>query len=233
MVLFYEPNIKTEAILSEDESHHACKVLRLKTGDTVHVVDGKGSWLTAQIRKIDARKTELDIQNIVNEYNKPKHWIHLAIAPTKNMDRMEWLVEKAVEIGVQEISFVECQKSERKELKTNRIEKIAIAAMKQSKQAYLPTIKPLQKLVVFLNGDFATTNKYVAHVDFQNKLYLQNEPAMGQKTLILIGPEGDFADTEIANITEKGFVKVSLGNTVLRTETAGLVSVNILNSKYL
>jgi 16S rRNA (uracil1498-N3)-methyltransferase len=233
MQLFFEPNILTQASLGHEESHHAIQVLRHRQGDIINIVDGKGSWVKALINKIDKKICTLSVQSVVENYKKPGHHIHIAIAPTKNLERIEWFVEKATEIGVQEISFVQCQKSERKELKNSRLYKAAVAAMKQSKQAYLPKINEITTLKELLKQDFSAMDKFVAAVDFDNIIYLQDTQLKTTNSLVLIGPEGDFANQELETLVKSGFCKVSLGSTVLRTETAGIVAVNILNNKYL
>ena len=229
MHLFYEPNILTQPFLNEDDSKHAVKVLRHKVGDLLNLVDGKGNWVTAKIVNTNFKNLKLDVQSVVNEYNKPSYYIHIAIAPTKNTDRIEWFLEKAVEIGVDEITFLQTQKSERKELKLNRLEKIAISAMKQSKKAYLPKMNPLIKLPEFLKQDFSIFEKYVAFVDGENINYLNQMAKPNQHYLVLIGPEGDFDTKEIESLKTKDFKCISLGKSILRTETAGIYVCNVLN----
>ncbi len=229
MQLFYEPNILTQPFLNEDDSKHAVKVLRHKVGDLLNLVDGKGNWVTAKIVNTNFKNLKLDVQSVVNEYNKPNYYIHIAIAPTKNTDRIEWFLEKAVEIGVHEITFLQTQKSERKELKLNRLEKIAIAAMKQSKKAYLPKMNPLIKLSEFLKQDFSIFEKYVAFVDGENINYLNQMAKPNQHYLVLVGPEGDFDTKEIESLKTKDFKCISLGKSILRTETAGIYVCNVLN----
>ncbi len=229
MQLFYEPNILTQPYLNDDDSKHCVKVLRNKVGDIINLVDGKGNWVTAKIVNTNFANLKLDIQTIVNEYNKSNYYIHIAIAPTKNTDRIEWFLEKAVEIGVDEITFLQTLKSERKELKLNRLEKIAISAMKQSKKAYLPKINPLIKLNEFVKTDFSNFEKYVAFVDDENKKYLNKLSNKSSKYLVVIGPEGDFSNEEISILKKKDFECISLGNSILRTETAGIYVCNVLN----
>ena len=229
MHLFYEQNILTQPYLNEDDSKHAVKVLRHKVGDLLNIVDGKGNWLTAKIVNTNFVNLKLDIQSVVNEYNKPNYYIHIAIAPTKNTDRMEWFLEKSVEMGIDEITFLQTNKSERKDLKMNRLEKIAVAAMKQSKKAYLPKINQIIKLSDFLKQDFNEFQKFVAFVDSENQNYLHNLAKPNQKYLALIGPEGDFSKEEIAILKKNDFTCISLGNSVLRTETAGISVCNTLN----
>lgn len=229
MQLFYEPNILTQPFLNEDDSKHAVKVLRHKVGDLLNLVNGKGNWVTAKIVNTNFKNLKLDIQSVENEYNKANYYIHIAIAPTKNTDRIEWFLEKAVEIGVDEITFIQTHKSERKELKLSRLERIAISAMKQSKKAYLPKINPLIKLNEFLKGDFSNLQKFVAFVDSTNSEYLHNLANKSVKYLVLIGPEGDFSNDEIEVLKKKDFKCISLGNSILRTETAGIYVCNVLN----
>lgn len=229
MQLFYEPNILTQPFLNEEDSKHCVKVLRNKIGDTINLVDGKGNWVTAKIVNTNFKNLKLDLQTTVNEYNKVDYYIHIAIAPTKNTDRLEWFLEKAVEIGVDEITFLQTNKSERKELKLNRLEKIAIAAMKQSKKAYLPKINPLIKLPEFLKEDLSNLQKFVAFVDNTNIEFLHNLANKSGKYLVLIGPEGDFSKDEIEVLKKKEFQCISLGKSVLRTETAGIYVCNVLN----
>jgi 16S rRNA (uracil1498-N3)-methyltransferase len=229
MQLFFEPNILSQPFLNEDDSKHCVKVLRNKVGDTINLVDGKGAWVTAKIVNTTFKNLKLDVQSTVNEYNKTDYYIHIAIAPTKNTDRLEWFLEKAVEIGINEITFLETNKTERKELKLNRLEKIAVSAMKQSKKAYLPKINPLIKFTDFIKQDFSNFEKYVAYVDGENSNYLHQLANQKQKYLVLIGPEGDFDQKEIGILKTKNFLKISLGKSVLRTETAGIYVCNVLN----
>ncbi len=229
MQLFYEPNILIQPYLNEDDSKHCVKVLRNKVGDIINLVDGKGNWVTAKIVNTNFANLKLDIQTIVNEYNKSNYYIHIAIAPTKNTDRIEWFLEKAVEIGVDEITFLQTLKSERKELKLNRLERITISAMKQSKKAYLPKINPLIKLNEFVKTDFSNFEKYVAFVDDENQKYLNKLSNKSSKYLVVIGPEGDFSNEEISILKKKDFECISLGNSILRTETAGIYVCNVLN----
>lgn len=229
MHLFYEPNILTQPFLNEDDSKHAVKVLRHKVGDLLNLVDGKGNWVTAKIVNTNFANLKLDVQSVANEYNKPNYFIHIAIAPTKNTDRIEWFLEKSVEMGIDEITFLQTNKSERKELKLSRLEKIAVAAMKQSKKAYLPKINPLIKLNEFLKEDFSNLQKFVAFVDSTNTEYLHNLANKSGQYLVLIGPEGDFSKEEIEILKKKDFNCISLGNSILRTETAGIAVCNTLN----
>ena len=227
MHLFYQPNIETEGILDESESSHAVKVLRLKNGDIISVLDGKGKILKSVITKADFRKCEV---SIVEESYTPKspYWNCIAIAPTKNADRTEWFVEKSVEIGIDEITFIQCERSERKHLNIDRIQKVAISAMKQSLKAYMPQISELTPFPNFLkncNSQF----KFVAHLGEGKRTNLQSSVVANSNTTVLIGPEGDFTENEIKKAFDNSFMPVSLGESRLRTETAGIVACHILN----
>lgn len=228
MQLFYQPElIHGITELDSEESRHAIKVLRKSVGDQIDLIDGKGNFYSAKITKADFRKCEFEL--IEKHKETARTGIrHLAIAPTKNLDRTEWLIEKAVELGVDRISFVLCKNSERKALKIDRLEKKAISAMKQSIKATLTQIDELVKLKDFLN-QCQTTNKYIAYVDFENSVQLKDCLKTGQDSVVLIGPEGDFDPSELEMATKAGFIKVGLGDSRLRTETAGLAAVHILN----
>lgn len=228
MNLFYQPLIP-EGIhhLDEEESRHCIKVLRKSAGDAIHVTDGKGFFYEAIIAKPDFRKCEFIIQKITPESAR-NYQVHIAIAPTKNADRIEWFVEKATEIGVDRITLIECENSERTFLKTDRLRKLAVSAMKQSLKATLPAI---DDRILFSN--FISTvqceGKFIAYVDNSNPLHLQTAAKREEASVVLIGPEGDFTSTEIDQAIEKGFRKVSLGKSRLRTETAAIAACHILN----
>ncbi|MBO3697057.1 16S rRNA (uracil(1498)-N(3))-methyltransferase [Roseivirga sp. E12] len=226
MQLFYQPELVNGIHhLSADESRHAIKVLRLKLGQEIQLIDGKGSFYKARITGDNHKKCEFEVIE-KKEESKQKGYRHIAIAPTKNLDRTEWFVEKAVEIGVDRISFILTKNSERKVLKTDRLVKKAISAMKQSIKATLPLIDEMVTIKSFLaaaDGD----NKFIAYVDFDNPTELKSD--VGEDNLVLIGPEGDFTQEEVDLAIAKGFQKVSLGQSRLRTETAGVAAVHILN----
>lgn len=228
MQLFYQPDLKNGiTTLDSKESRHAIKVLRKQIGDRIDLVDGFGKFYEAEITKADFRKCEFQIISSREEASRPG-FRHLAIAPTKNLDRTEWLVEKAVEIGVDRISFVLCQNSERTVLKTDRLVKKAVSAMKQSIKATLPQIDEMVKLKLFIEH-CETPSKFIAYVDFENPTHLKDCLKIGQQSVVLIGPEGDFDPSELDLALQAGFEKVSLGESRLRTETAGLAAVHILN----
>ena len=226
--LFYQPHIQDGVhTLDAEESRHCYKVLRRKVGDRIYVTDGKGSLYEAILTDTKPAASSFQIQT--TQIAAPKKYrIHIAIAPTKSPDRIEWFVEKAVEIGVDEISFILCDKSERAAMKTERIEKLAISAMKQSLKTTLPKINPM-----ILFQDLVTSTKaagkYVAYVDHSNPDLLTTVAKPNIETIVLIGPEGDFSKKEVELALQHQFKKVSLGPSRLRTETAGMVACHIIN----
>ena len=227
MQLFFQPNIEKKHFLSEEDSRHCVKVLRKIEKDLIHIVDGKGGLFECEILKNDAKKTEFKILNSTQNFGKKDFYLHIAIAPTKNSDRLEWFVEKAVEIGIDEISLIETQHSERRFQKIDRLEKIAIGAMKQSLKAYLPKINEMISLEKFLKN-VSAEQKFIAHLLDGAKL-LQTQLKPKSNVCILIGPEGDFSETEIKLSHSADFQVVMLGNSRLRTETAALVATTITN----
>ncbi len=229
MQLFYLEHPKDEIILSAEESKHAIKVLRKKEEDILGFTDGRGNFYKAEIRVADNRRCRLQI---VSSEQKPKqhnYHLHIAIAPTKNMDRFEWFLEKATEIGINEITPIICSRSERKVIKTERCTRILLSAMKQSLKFHLPKLNEAISLSDFIKQDFEGA-KYIAHCKDGKKNELKTEDKT-EKVLILIGPEGDFSPKEIELALQNQFKAVSLGTSRLRTETAGLVSVHTINIK--
>ncbi|RDC63257.1 16S rRNA (uracil(1498)-N(3))-methyltransferase [Adhaeribacter pallidiroseus] len=228
MHLFFTPDLNSETYtLNEDESKHSIRVLRLSQGDTINLVDGKGGLYTAVITDANPKKCALQIVNHVPNFGKRPFYVHIAVAPTKNLDRMEWFVEKAVEIGIDEISFLCCDHSERKNLNTERLQKIAISAMKQSIKAYLPKLNELQPFASFVNQCDASAT-FIAHLEDHNRKSLV-QATVSQKNCILIGPEGDFSGREIEMAYKQGIKPVTLGPSRLRTETAALVACHTAN----
>ena len=227
MQLFFIEKPESEIVLSKEESKHATKVLRKKEGDILNFTDGKGGFYKAEITVADTKKCRLQI---ISSEQKPKqhsYHLHIAIAPTKNMDRYEWFLEKATEIGIDEITPIICDHSERKVIKTERCNRILLSAMKQSLKFHLPKLNEAIILKDFLKQDFEG-NKYIAHCEDGEKTKLKTENT-ANKTTILIGPEGDFSNNEIEMALQNQFKTVSLGNSRLRTETAGVVAVNTIN----
>ncbi len=228
MNLFYQPRILDDVFyLDAEESKHCIKVLRRKKGDELNITDGKGNFYTTIISKADAQQCHFEIKEKIKE--TPKAFsIHIAISPTKNPERIEWFVEKAVELGIDEISFVHCKTTERPYLKIERMQKVAISAMKQSLKATLPKINDIIKLDAFIKESNAAS-KFIAYVEYSNPAHLQQVVNAHSNYLVLIGPEGDFSEDELALAMHYNFKKVSLGNSRLRTETAGLATCHILN----
>jgi len=234
MHLFYTPDISPlapEYALNEEESKHCISVLRLKSGDEVQLIDGKGGFYEAIILTANYRKTILKVSSVINEYQKRNHYLHIAIAPTKNIERFEWFLEKSSEIGIDEITPVICQRSERKEVKTERLNKIITSAIKQSVKAYHPVLNGPVSFNDLIKKPFSG-QKFIAHCENRDKTNLRSELSIYGKYMVLIGPEGDFTSTEINDALAIGFTAITLGESRLRTETAGLEAcfeVNFLN----
>jgi 16S rRNA (uracil1498-N3)-methyltransferase len=228
--LFYQPATKNgDLFLDVDESRHCVKILRKKNGDTIFITDGKGSLYEAEISNADERKCSFRIVKETQEERKCFS-IHIAISPTKNTDRFEWFVEKAVEIGIDEITPLICHRTERQFLKRERLEKLAISAMKQSLKYTLPTIHEPIAFDHFLRQIPASaTSRFIAFVDQSNPSHLQKLAKSCQHSVVMIGPEGDFTEAELTMAINAGFTKVSLGKSRLRTETAGIAACHILN----
>jgi len=228
MQLFYAPHISTNPVLPEDESSHVVRVLRLTAGDDIRATDGKGFFYRARIT--NAHPKHCEVQIIASEQQSAlwSYQIHIAIAPPKNIDRMEWFVEKATEIGIDAITCLNCRFSERREIKTARLEKIMISAMKQSQKAGLPQLTGMTDFQDFIDKPFAGS-KFIAHCEEGEKPLLNQIYQRGENALILIGPEGDFSPEEILLAIKQGFQPVTLGNSRLRTETAALVACHTIH----
>jgi len=230
MALFYVPNLASAHVLPEEESQHAVKVLRLQVGDAITVVDGVGGFYKARITNPHPKHCLFEIIETVLEFGKKDYKLHIAIAPTKNIERLEWFIEKATEIGIDEITPFVCRFSERKIIKAERLEKIIISAAKQSVKAYFPTLNPLCTFDELMKNH-QSSQKFIAHCYEEDKKLLQNEIKKSSDVLILVGPEGDFSKEEVQKAISLGFVPVSLGNSRLRTETAGVVACHTVNLK--
>ncbi|MDD4756893.1 MAG: 16S rRNA (uracil(1498)-N(3))-methyltransferase [Prolixibacteraceae bacterium] len=229
MHIFYIPEISGEIInLNPQESRHAVKVLRLEKGSVVRVVDGKGGLYIAEIINPDFKNCCLKITDSTKEYGKKNFYLHIGIAPTKNIDRFEWFLEKAAEIGIDEITPLLSDHSERKKINPERLEKILISAIKQSVKAYKPKLNKLTKFNDLVNS-CQHSNKFIAHCQEGQKPHFKDVIQPGSEISILIGPEGDFNPDEIQKATDKGFKSVSLGSSRLRTETAGVIACHIVN----
>jgi 16S rRNA (uracil1498-N3)-methyltransferase len=223
MALFYVPNLAAAHVLPEEESQHAVKVLRLQAGDAITVVDGVGGFYNARITNPHHKHCAFEITETLLEFGKRDYKLHIAIAPTKNIERLEWFIEKATEIGIDEITPIICRFSERKIVKEERLEKIIVSAAKQSLKAYFPKMNPLCTFDELMKNHQAS-QKFIAHCYEEDKKLLQNEIQKSSDVLILIGPEGDFSKEEVQKAISLGFIPVSLGNSRLRTETAGVVA---------
>ena len=228
MWLFYTPDITDDMELPQEEAGHCIRVLRMKEGDRIRLTDGKGAFYDAVISAVSGKRCMVHIENREEQAPLWSGDLHIAVAPTKLMDRNEWFVEKAVEIGVNEITFLKTDHSERDVIKMERIEKIAVSAMKQSQKASLPVLNGMMSFKSFIERGF-DGDKYIAHCEPGSKVLLQDAVVSGHNSLVLIGPEGDFSPAEIDLALKAGFKPISLGPSRLRTETAALVAVHIMN----
>jgi 16S rRNA (uracil1498-N3)-methyltransferase len=229
MHIFYTPDLSGNTYtLDEPESKHCIRVLRLEKGNEITLVDGRGGYFIAEI--VDPNPKRCSVKVIKSEFSfgKRNFQVHIAIAPTKNIERIEWFLEKATEIGIESVTPLLCRYSERKEVKADRLEKVMISAMKQSLKAYLPQLNPLTKFSDFVRQPFVG-QKFIAHCEDQYRELLSSRIAPRENYLLLIGPEGDFSTEEIELAIQAGFQPVSLGESRLRTETAGLVACHTFN----
>jgi 16S rRNA (uracil1498-N3)-methyltransferase len=225
MQLFYNPSINetaTSFVFDKEESKHIIKVLRKKEGDTLFVTNGLGFLFQTEITIASDHKCTVKIISF-EQQEKPKFYLHLAVAPTKMNERYEWFLEKATEIGLQEITPIICEHSERKVIKTDRFQKILESAMKQSLHYYLPKLNEPISFRDFINKE-NKGQKFIAHCEETDKKSLKNELKTNQDITVLIGPEGDFSVKEIQSALEQNYIPVSLGQTRLRTETAAVVA---------
>jgi len=227
MQLFYNPDIQPDAtafVFDKEESKHIVKVLRKKEGDTIMITNGNGYLFTSEIKFASERKCEVSI--IDTKFHEPsQYYLHLAVAPTKMNDRYEWFLEKATEIGVNEITPLICERSERTNFKAERFEKILQSAMKQSLQYHMPKLNEPVAFKAFVDASHKG-QLFIAHCGETDKRLLKTEIKPKERITILIGPEGDFSVKEIQLALQKNYVPVSLGNTRLRTETAAVVAAH-------
>ena len=231
--MFYCPDILHSFTLSEEESQHAVRVLRLQAGDELEVVDGAGGYYFAVVTNPHPKHCEFQIKETITEYGKRDYRLHIAIAPTKNIERLEWFIEKCTEIGVDEITPILCRFSERKIIKPERLEKIIVSAAKQSLKAYFPILNPMCSFRDFIQQT-TVSQKFIAHCYEQDKQLLQRVYQKSSDAVILIGPEGDFSPEEVQAAIQHQFQPVSLGSSRLRTETAGIAAchtVALMNEK--
>jgi len=228
---FYVPDAVRQSELPPEEAAHATKVLRLKEGDEMMLMDGQGTFYRAEVTLASNHHC---MYHIIESLPQQRLWngrIHLAMAPTKMNERTEWMVEKAVEVGIDEISFLNCQFSERHSLKMDRIQKIAVSAVKQSRKAFIPAINDLAKFKCFIDSH-SEGNRFIAHCyDEVPRINLFDSLCLlspSDDALVMIGPEGDFSIDEVRYAVECGFISVDLGKSRLRTETAGLSAVMMM-----
>lgn len=230
---FFVPNALERHELPDEEALHATRVLRLKEGDGMVLMDGHGSFYDAVITQATQRRCMYEIVHVYPQQPTWRGHLHLAVSPTKMMERMEWLAEKATEIGLDELSFLNCQFSERTVIKIPRIEKIVVSAVKQSRKAWLPQINEMQSFSSFV-ATHTSGRRYIAHcydeimrVNLFDELRLAGSDSDGD-VLVLVGPEGDFSIEEVRMAIHAGFVSVNLGKSRLRTETAALSAVMMM-----
>jgi len=235
MQLFYAPDfVPPEYTLSEEESRHAVRVLRLGVGDTLHITDGRGDLFRCEIVSDSVRGCTVRAVSVEREYGRLPYRLVMAVAPTKNIDRFEWFLEKATEIGTAEFVPLECDRSERRTVKYEREEKVITSAMKQSLKAYHPTLHGMTRFSDFVAQPF-DGRKFIAHCDtpLRVKAYLASTLRAGENAIVMIGPEGDFSPGEIRAAVECGFEEITLGDQRLRTETAavmGAAMVSVINN---
>lgn len=229
MQLFYAYKIEgNSAFLDTEESRHCTKTLRKKIGDSISFTDGCGKFYTGTIVDFNKKTCQLNISETIIDKNTRDFKIHIAIAPTKNINRLEWFLEKATEFGIDEISLLLCQRSERKNIRLDRLEKIILSAAKQSLKSTFPKIHDLTKFKDFVAQDFQTY-KTIAHCNSEQLPHLKTCIEEQKDILVLIGPEGDFSLEEVALAKENGFEEIGLGTSRLRTETAGLAACHIVH----
>ncbi|SDG48413.1 16S rRNA (uracil1498-N3)-methyltransferase [Prevotella communis] len=228
---FFVPDAAKQIELPDDEAVHAVRVLRMQAGDEMMLMDGQGSFYRAVLTLTTQKRCQYEIVETLPQKRQWKGCIHLAIAPTKLMDRIEWMAEKATEVGLDKLSFLDCAFSERKTLKLPRVEKIVVSAVKQSRKAYMPELTEMTPFKNFIQ-QHTSGHRYIAHcydevprVNLFDELKAVNED---EDTLVMIGPEGDFSIDEVRLAVDAGFISVDLGKSRLRTETAGLSAVMMM-----
>lgn len=240
--IFYTPDVADGSCeLPHEEAGHAVRVLRMKDGDELTLTDGKGRFYRAHITLATNKRCLFEVDEVWDDHRLWDGFVHLAVAPTKNMDRMEWFVEKATEIGVDRITLLNCDCSERRVVKTERLEKIVVSAMKQSHKAFKPVVDEMTDFNAFVASCADADQRFIAHChtpeDFGDEgqsIHLTGENFLGDllkregRAVVMIGPEGDFSPAEVKLAIEKGFQPISLGKSRLRTETAALVAVHLM-----
>lgn len=237
---FYVPNASSVNELPEEEAQHAVRVLRMEMGDEMMLMDGEGVFYRAIVTEATKKRCLYRIEETLPQERQWQPHLHLAMAPTKNMDRTEWFAEKATEIGFDELTFLRCRWSERTVIKTERVEKILVSAMKQSHKAWKPILNEMVDFKAFLqeikereNRNGKVMQKFICHCyeeeGLGEKVALKDALKSGEDVLVMVGPEGDFSIDEVKMAEANGFQSVSLGKSRLRTETAALVAVHLMN----
>ncbi len=232
MHLFYTPDLELEEgefySLDKEESSHCVKVLRLKEKDTICLTNGKGRFVFAEITDAMPKACSFVVTKMQDDYAKRDYRIHLALAPTKNMNRIEWFIEKAVEMGIDKISFFVSEHSERTNVKRERLEKIMVAALKQSLKAYMPELDVECDLNQLIENS-QETKRYIAYCKSEGRTSIKADYNAKEDVLILIGPEGDFSEKEVELALANGFKTITLGESRLRTETAALFALQSIH----
>ncbi len=232
MQLFFHQNLLNNTVeLPEDESKHCVRVLRKKAGDEIMLIDGKGNKAICKITDDNPKKCKLEVVEKVH-FHAREIGLHIAIAPTKNFDRMDWMLEKCTEIGVSEITFIESENSERNKINMERCEKILIQSIKQSKQYWLPKLNNIISFKQFISNQNTTELNCLMAWCNENSLTINEATDLKKHTLLLIGPEGDFTEVEAKLAIENNFKTISLGKNILRTETAAVYATAIINNSY-
>lgn len=224
MHLFYAPDIQASTYqLSEEESRHVSKVLRLDVGDEVYLTDGMGRWMKSQIINAHPKKCLVQLTETIENYKKAKYHLEMAVAPTKNISRYEWFLEKATEIGIHKITPLLCEHSERKVIKKDRLNKVITSAMKQSLKAWHPELNDLMSFKEVITKEFEG-KKFIAWCEAIQDERIENYLEENENSLILIGPEGGFSADEIQLAKQNGFIPISISKSRLRTETAAIIA---------
>ena len=231
MQFFYHPDLSHPVFeLLPEEAKHCVKALRKKTGDKIYVTDGQGNRATVQIIDASPNHCAVQILEIEESYALRKHSLHLAIAPTKNADRIEWLVEKSIEIGIEQISFIKCEHSERTKIDLDRLQRIAISAIKQSNTCLIPSMQTID-YKDFVKNNNTIEHRYIAWCDEYNHEEFAQQEIQNKDVILMIGPEGDFSPEEVTLAEQNGYKAIKLGSRRLRTETAGLYGVCVYAGK--
>ena len=229
MELFFVQNIFSDNLtLSEEESKHIVRVLRSTTGDKIYLTDGKGTLCEAEITDANSKSCSVKIIKRQKESGKRNYYLHIAIAPTKNTERFEWFLEKATEIGIDEITPLICEHSERREIKIERLNKVIVSAMKQSVKTYLPKLNSTVKFKDLIEHS-NESEKFICSCDSEKNSTLKNLYSKEKDVLLLIGPEGDFSKEEIKLAEENNYKVITLGESRLRTETAGIAACTMIS----